>query len=436
MATINDDLKATGVAEVIVVLDQQQAPLAAAGAQKLVRELSRHFTTSELSQQSALIADGFVAAASPSRAPRAAVPRAAMALRRTVPQAQPPMRYFEHLGIAYGVVDRQGLTALRADSRVKKVTGVPQLALIRPTKKQPAAASHQRQVTWGIAALGVPALWAQGLSGAGVVVAHLDTGVDGRHPALEKALVDFVEMDRLGFPVEGSNATPFDTDDHGTHTAGTIAGRPDTRRNRHIGVAPGASLASAIVIEGGTVVARVLAGMDWALGNGARVLSMSLGFRGFVDDFLPITRILRQRGVLPVIAAGNEGPGTSRSPGNYAEALSVGWCNADDTVDPESSSQRFRRRTQPVVPDLVGPGGDVVSAAPGGGLQLMSGTSMATPHVAGLAALLWEAKPEATVAQIERAIFASCTALPGISENRQGRGLPNAPAALDRLLSR
>jgi len=342
------------------------------------------------------------------------------------------MRYFPNLGIAYGLVDREGLAALRAEPRVSTVSGAPQLRLIRPTKKT--KASLTRRVTWGIDALGVPKLWEAGLSGKGVVVAHLDTGVDGKHATLSSAIAAFVEVDRLGFLVESSGVA-FDTDDHGTHTAGTIAGRPQPRTKKHIGVAPGAKLASAVVIEGGQTIARVLAGMDWALGNGARVLSMSLGFPGYVEDFLPVTRLLRRKGMLPVIAAGNEGPGTSRSPGNYAEALSVGWSNRNETVDPESSSQRFRRSRQPVVPDLVGPGGDIVSARPGGGFQLMSGTSMATPHIAGLAALLMEAKPEATITQIERAIFASCEPLDGVPSNRQGRGLPHGPQALAYLNS-
>jgi subtilisin family serine protease len=84
----------------------------------------------------------------------------------------------------------------------------------------------------------------------------------------------------------------------------------------HVGVAPGALLHCARVIEGGDIVARILGGMDWALGQGVRVLSMSLGIRGLVPDFQDIIDILRLNRVLPVIAAGNEGPGSSRSPGN------------------------------------------------------------------------------------------------------------------------
>jgi subtilisin family serine protease len=143
-----------------------------------------------------------------------------------------------------------------------------------------------------------------------------------------------------------------------------------------------------VVIEGGDVLARVLGGMDWAVGQGVRVLSMSLGLRGWWDDFQGLTRLLRERNILPVFAIGNEGPGTSRSPGNYPESLSVGAHDPEWKVAEFSSSQRFTRRRQPLVPDLVAPGVGVVSAKQGGGWQVMDGTSMATPHVAGAGVLL------------------------------------------------
>src|SRR5205814_7481129 len=102
-------------------------------------------------------------------------------------------------------------------------------------------------------------------------------------------------------------------------------------------------------------------------------------------------------GVLPVFAIGNEGPGTSRSPGNYTETLSVGAVDRHMRVPAFSSSIHFNRDLDPDQPDLVAPGVGVISARPGGGYMAMDGTSMATPHVTGVAALLWEAKPEATV---------------------------------------
>jgi subtilisin family serine protease len=261
-------------------------------------------------------------------------------------------------------------------------------------------------------------------------VGHLDTGVDGTHPALKKAIARFAEFDDLGQEVLPT-PRPFDSEDHGTHTAATIAGHPV--RGRHIGVAPGSRLASAIVIEGGNVVARVLGGMDWAVGHNVRILSMSLGFPGWVDDFLALTRLLREKNILPVFAVGNEGPGTSRSPGNYPETLSVGAHDVDADVAEFSSSQRFSRKRDPVVPDLLAPGVGVISARPGGGYQSMDGTSMATPHVAGLAALLIEAKPTASAAEVERAIFGSCVRPPGMDRERGNRGVPDAKRALALL---
>ena len=96
--------------------------------------------------------------------------------------------------------------------------------------------------------------------------------------------------------------------------------------------------------------------------------------------------MLRARGILPVFAVGNEGPGTSRSPGNYSEALSVGASDEDDLVADFSSSQQFRRPGDPRVPDIVAPGVGVISTVPGGGFAEKDGSSMATPHIAGLAA--------------------------------------------------
>lgn len=339
-------------------------------------------------------------------------------------------RAYPNLGVVYGTVDRAGLAALRSDASVRSIRAAPQLSLIRPVGA--AAPRRSRKRTWGLEKMEIPALWDQGLTGKGVRVAHLDTGVDAGHPALVKSVVKFAEFDIAGREVPGT--PPRDSDDrdgHGTHTAATIAGRPV--RGHHVGVAPEAEVYSAMVIEGGDVVARVLGGMDWAIAQDVRILSMSLGIRGLINDFLQVIEVLRNSRILPVIAVGNEGPGTSRSPGNYPNALSVGAHDEEFDVAGFSSSQRFVRRSQPLVPDVVAPGVDVQSAKPGGGWRLLSGSSMATPHVAGLAALLLEAKPSATVAKVERAIFASARTLT-MEGGRAGRGAVNGPKALEALL--
>jgi subtilisin len=343
-----------------------------------------------------------------------------------VPVAPAKARAYPNLGIVYGTVDREGLAALRSEPDVSRVSVAPQPSLIRPVAR--AAANLRTTTTWGIRSIGADELWAAGLSGKDVKVGHLDTGVDADHPALDGAITEYAEFDIGGTRIVG--ADPHDTDmveGHGTHTAATIAGRAVGRR--HVGVAPGAALLAATVIEGGDVIARILAGMDWVVGERVRVLSLSLGIRGYVADFLGIVDVLRDSGVLPVVAVGNEGPGTSRSPGNYPRVISVGYYSERQVVADDSSSQRFPRRSQPLVPDVVAPGEDVVSAAPGGGWRKLSGSSMAVPHVTGLAALLLEAHPTATVSKLERAIQGSAQ-LGSLARDRANRGAVNGPRAL------
>ena len=414
---------ATGVAQVIVVMKRPVASPTAAARRNPVARLAKHFVTSERST------DAAIHNALMTRAARgeAAVVRVARA-RRRVP-APPRVRIYPNLGVMLGTVRPEGLHALRRDGDVAAVTGAPHFTLIKP--RVAVDATPRTKIGWGIEALEVPELWKAGLTGKGVVVAQLDTGADGRHPALRGAFAAFAEFDALGAEVTPT-PRPHDTGEHGTHTAATVAGR--AVGGFSMGVAPGAKLASAIVIEGGNVVARVLAGLDWALGHQAKVLSMSLGLPGWWDDFVPIIRILRARGVLPVIAVGNEGPGTSRSPGNYSQALSVGAVTNSLAVADFSSSQHFDRTADPIVPDLVAPGVDIISAVPGNRYKLMSGTSMATPHVAGFAALLFEAKPGATIDEIERAILKSCARPAGMTPERGGHGVPNAPRALAVLM--
>lgn len=411
---LENELASTGVARVIVRLK------ASAGTNRA--ELGTSLGSSFVSSENSVV--GQIASAMKKTK------------RLTKNQEEARMHVFPNLGLMLGTVDKDGLKKLRQSKQVARVRGAPIFSLIRPTEPPVSVSALSTDVTWGIQDLGIPDLWSQGLSGAGVLVGHLDTGIDGRHRVFNGAIEEFMEFDLLGFPVN-PRPDPWDSGDHGTHTAGTIAGR--AVNGRHIGVAPGAKLLSGMVIEGGDAVARVLAGMDWIVSSGARVLNMSLGFRGFVDDFLDVTAILRERGVLPVFASGNEGPGFTRSPGNYSEALSVGAYGLNGNrreVAGFSSSQRFARSDDPVVPDLVAPGVNVISAKPGGNnnrYQAMPGTSMATPHVSGLAALLFEAKPTATVDEVEAAILGSCVRPASMTGARAGRGVPNAAKALQLL---
>jgi subtilisin len=406
-SNLEDTIAAAGYAKVIVSLS---TGLAASGDGT---ELEKHFIIPSESQMESLIA-----AASRSASKQEGHP---------LPLQKHRMRVYPHLNLALGFVDAAGASALASSNQVDRVEEAPELSLIRPVAAR--AARLSAAPTWGIKRMRVPELWAQGLGGSGVIVGHLDTGIDGTHPALNGGIAAFAEFDLAGDQVPG--AQPWDSGDHGTHTAGTIVGRSVPKGA--FGVAPRAQVASAMVIEGGQVIDRILAGMDWIVANGARILSMSLGLRGFTPAFRTVMDALRNADVLPVIAVGNEGPNTSRSPGNYDNVLSVGAINADEEVADFSSSQTFLRPTDPLVPDLVAPGVDVLSCVPAGRYAKMSGSSMATPHVAGLAALLLEAEPAASAGDLEQAILGSCERPASMPQARANRGVPDALAALDLL---
>lgn len=422
--SIASNLKALGSADVIVVMKGAKSGGVSPAAAAMPTSLAKHFRGSSMSKDSALLEmlnnKGRTFSSRGAAGRTSAVSIAAVGPADTV-------RYYPNLGLALGTVDQKGLASLREDPSVERVLSAPQLRLIRPVAA--AAAKIKTGYSWGLKELKIDSLHEMGLTGQGVIVGHLDTGVDAAHPALAGVVGSFAEFDALGNQVP--SAKPKDSESHGTHTAGTIAGQ--RIKGVQFGVAPGAKLASAMVIEGGNVIARILGGMNWMVGEKARILSMSLGLIGTGTELLVITQILRARGILPVFAVGNEGPWSSRYPGNYPEALSVGASDLTGGVADFSSSQTFLRKKDPIAPDLVAPGVDVISCVPGGTYAEMSGSSMATPHIAGLAALLMQAHPNKTIDQVEAAIFKSAKRSTSMLRERANRGLPDGLKALKAL---
>ena len=259
--------------------------------------------------------------------------------------------------------------------------------------------------TWGLEKIKAPSVWGtHGIRGEGIKVGLLDTGVDPTHPDLQGKISAWAEFDSMGAEVPGSQA--YDSDEHGTHCAGTIVG--GSTSGRHIGVAPGAQLAVALVLDGqvGGTDAQVLAGIDWAVEQGVDVISLSLG--GLVMDaetpptYTEAILTCLESGIPVVAAIGNEGGQTSGSPGNDLFALSIGATDYRDRVAGFSggrtqiiyASDFIDERYLPlpyIKPDLAAPGVAVRSSVPGGDWKSFSGTSMATPHVAGAVALLLSA---------------------------------------------
>jgi subtilisin family serine protease len=172
-------------------------------------------------------------------------------------------------------------------------------------------------------------------------------------------------------------------------------------------------------------LANFILAMEWAALQGdVSIINMSAGKRGFVEGMEQAVEDLLSVGILPVIAIGNEGEGASRSPGNYDPVLSVGASDKQGKIWDGSSSGTYKVKGSDYnVPDLVAPGKAVTSCNIfGGGLIAKKGTSMATPIVSGVAALIFEKNPDITVLDLQNLLLDTCKDLQAVPV-RQGAGL-------------
>ena len=267
--------------------------------------------------------------------------------------------------------------------------------------------------------INVDDVWNEGLTGRGIDIAVLDTGIHDEHPALN------VEKE-VDFTGEGTD----DLNGHGTHVAGIIASTDSTYK----GVAYGADLFNVKVLNqtGSGYASDVIAGIDWSVENGAEVISMSLGATvDPCDGTDPLSQAVDEavnKGVVVVASAGNNGPdaGTITSPGCAKNAITVGAVDDNDNVP--SWSSRGPTDDGRVKPDILAPGVSIVSTWKDNSFKSLSGTSMSTPFVAGIAALLLEKKPSLTPSQIKDVLKSTAVDL-GLDENTQGSGRVDAYAA-------
>ena len=305
-------------------------------------------------------------------------------------------------------------------------------------------------LTWGLKQLEIPKLWER-TKGEYINVCVLDTGVYGAHPALAGRVrdEDFILIDPLGRQIDATPA--FDAGQHGTHVCGTIAGGK-TPDGVSIGVAPEANLFVAGVLLRGATLEAVLKGIDWAVDKGADIINMSLGFTYYEPKFAEVFDELINLDVLPVVAIGNENHGNTSSPGNAHNALSVGAVEkmrrgkTKVTFFSGGASLVFPGEEPPLVtkPDVVAPGAQIYSCIPpenrpdGATYEYvyMDGTSMAAPHVAGVAALLMAAEPDVPVEDIITVLKETAKHPAGVDnrpDNRWGHGLIQPVEALKAL---
>ena len=276
--------------------------------------------------------------------------------------------------------------------------------------------------------IGAPTAWAAGYTGKGVSVAVLDTGIDKTHPDLATQVAGEKNF---------TDEQPGDFVGHGTHVASTIAGTAAASAGKYKGVAPDAKLYDGKVCElDGCPDSALLAGMEWAAKEvKAKVVNFSIGGQDTPEiDPLEqaVNKLTAETGTLFVIAAGNSGPGAGsiESPGSADAALTVGAVDKQNQLA-DFSSRGPRLGDGAVKPDVTAPGVDIVAAKskdsqigePVGQYYLkLSGTSMATPHTVGAAAILAQEHPTWKAAELKGALMASAKAVANQTAFDQGAG--------------
>ncbi len=272
---------------------------------------------------------------------------------------------------------------------------------------------------WGLNTIHIPEVWSQGFTGEGVVVAVLDTGVDYTHPDLDGRIWQNIDEipgngidddgngyrdDVRGWDFIYNDADPMDYYGHGTHVAGIVAA--EQNEFGVTGVAPNAQIMPVQVITDYLGdVDSLASGIYYAVNNGADVINMSLGFDSYSSFYYDLTllqeavQFATENGVVVVSSAGNNYGFSPTYPAQYATdwGIAVGASNSYDWVADFSNDAGLTPLDY-----VVAPGVDIYSTTPNNNYEYFEGTSMATPHVAGVAALMLSANPNLTVAEVEQ----------------------------------
>jgi subtilisin family serine protease len=295
-------------------------------------------------------------------------------------------------------------------------------------------------VTWGLKQVQAPQTWyGLNVSGAGVTVGIMDSGVDWLHPALRpnyRGQLPNGSLNHVGNwhdALDDTNVTPVDPFGHGTHVAGTILGL------ENVGVAPEAKWMAvrAFDVRGSSDFGTIHAAFQWLLapaGDPALapdIVNNSWSSGPEVDEFLADIAAFKAAGILMVFSAGNSGnaPGTIGTPAAYTDTIAVGAMDERHQLTWFSSTgpSIFTNRTKP---ELIAPGARVLSTLPGNSYGYANGTSMSAPHVSGAAALLLSANPALTPPAITQIITTTAAPFADNTPNDQsGWGVLDAYAA-------
>lgn len=321
---------------------------------------------------------------------------------------------------------QESLDYVYADTVVKLIAPVDG-RWVAPSRAEP-------QFTYGLKKIMIPEFRAAkpDALGQGIRVGVIDTGIDAKHPDLVGKVAAFADL-------VSKKTEPYDDQGHGTHVSGTIAG--GTASGEAIGVAPQVKFITAKFLDanGSGSFSNAVLAMQWVVDpdgkpetdDGAMLVSNSWGGSSpsaskdpkdeamckAVDSWVKL-------GVMPVFAAGNSGPGpkTVGLPGGCPNAFTIGATDSEDKIANFSSRGPAVWKTGSFVkPDILAPGVKVKSSMPGNKYAELSGTSMATPHMSGVIALMYQLQPKLTVDQLAKALKSTATKV-GDDPNTYGSG--------------
>jgi len=289
---------------------------------------------------------------------------------------------------------------------VEITLAAPRFELMQPG---PAPQNQIQTTAWGLEDTHAPEFWSQfGLRGEGVRVASIDTGAQWDHPALREAYACKDAPSNSACWWDATNVCtgglPCDDQGHGTHTIGTMIGSDDPTLTHRVGMAPGAQWIACKACSGTSCNGLNLADCaDWLLAPGGnpnnrpQVVNNSWGGPGGNLWFTSKVEGWRAAGIFPVFSAGNDGQkgcSSLNSPGDYPQSFSVAAHSQSGWIGDFSSRGPSTIGEQPYTkPNLTAPGVGILSALPTNQWAYASGTSMAAPHVAGAAALLYSCAP-------------------------------------------
>ncbi|MEI7988264.1 MAG: S8 family serine peptidase [Chloroflexota bacterium] len=312
---------------------------------------------------------------------------------------------------------------------------------------EPSPTPQDETISWGLRQIGADAVWNQlGYRGEGVVVGTIDSGVFWEHPALKAKYRgwDGSQADHKysWYDILNNQPVPYDDQGHGTHTMGSMVGSTDT--GKKVGVAPGAKwiAVKALDSNGSGMSSDLLKGMEWMMAPGGNpnmapdVVSDSWGARSCEELFRQAVKSWRAAGIVPVFSAGNNGTmgsSTIGSPACYPESIAVGATEQNDRVA-DFSSQGPSTYEQ-IKPDICAPGVRITSSMNNGAYGEKSGTSMATPYLGGVVALMLSANPDLSIDEIIQALKDTALDLGDKgADNLYGWGRVDALAAVQSIL--